>query len=64
MSFANEDDMQNAITSAEQYEIKGNRLYWVDAEAKVCHKCASPDHLIKNCRNWKVKRIQKQTCAI
>src|ERR1043165_75643 len=49
MSFANEDDMQNAITSTEQYEIKGNRLYWVDAEAKVCHKCASPDHLIKNC---------------
>ena len=49
MSFANEDDMQHAITSTEQYEIKGHRLYWVNAEAKVCHKCASPDHLIKNC---------------
>ena len=33
----------------QQFEIKGCKLYWVEAEKKVCHKCGSPEHLIKDC---------------
>ena len=29
------------------FAIKNYRLFWVECDKKVCHKCGSPNHLEK-----------------
>ena len=57
INFENDEDMVRAID--QQFEIKGCKLYWVEAEKKVCHKCGSPNHLIKDCSEREQSMLYK-----
>lgn len=61
VNFDSDEAMVKAIN--QQFEIKGCRLYWVEAEKKVCHKCGSPDHLIKDCGEREQSMLYKQRRA-
>ena len=61
VNFDSDDAMVKAV--AQQFEIKGCKLYWVEAEKKVCHKCGSPDHLIKDCGEREQSMLYKQRRA-
>jgi len=61
VNFENNEDMVRAIN--QQFEIKGCKLYWVEAEKKVCHKCGSSDHLIKDCSEREQSMLYKQRRA-
>jgi len=63
ISFANDEDMAKAAGGENQFTIKGQKLYWVDSTAKTCHKCGSPDHEVKNCKEKEESYQRKQRLA-
>jgi hypothetical protein len=54
LTFTNDNMLQNALTHT--YAIKTYELFWTLPDAKTCHVCGSPDHLVKDC-----PRKQQQT---
>src|SRR5436309_2568372 len=47
-SFTSENDMIKAA-EGDPFAIKDHRLFWVECDKKVCYKCDSPNHLVKDC---------------
>src|SRR6266516_2063059 len=68
IAFKTEDKMIKATADERQLSIKGCLIYWVEPEKKTCHKCGSPDHLIKQCleieQNTMYKNRQAQYSKI
>jgi hypothetical protein len=54
LTFTDDNMLQNALTHI--YAIKTYELFWTLPDAKTCHVCGSPDHLVKDC-----PRKQQQT---
>jgi hypothetical protein len=44
-----EDDQSQSEAAAKLYNLNGCKLYWCEADAKVCHECGHPDHIYMNC---------------
>jgi RNA recognition motif-containing protein len=63
LSFEEEDDMKKAAEGDNQYTIKGQRLVWTEPDAKTCHKCGNPAHLIKDCDEKEQSLARKQNLA-
>src|SRR5947207_104227 len=45
------------------FAIKDHRLFWVECDKKVCHKCGSPNHLVKHCDKREKSFLRKQKIA-
>src|SRR3954451_22648464 len=63
VSFESEDEMTNAYTGNDQFDIKGQRLIWKFVDSKTCHKCDSPNYLVKDCEEREQSNIRKQKIA-
>ena len=50
--------LQNAVS--QNYAIKNYELFWNLPDAKTCHICGSPGHLVKECPS-KQQQIEKST---
>ena len=61
-SFASENDMVKAA-EGDPFAIKDHRLFWVECDKKVCHKCGSPNHLVKDCDEREKSFLRKQKIA-
>ena len=49
LTFENSLNAEAVLCGDNRFIIKGCPLLWVDADAKTCHECSSPDHLVKQC---------------
>jgi hypothetical protein len=56
LTFVDDDILQNAIS--QNYAIKNYELFWTSPDAKTCHMCGSPGHLVKECPS-KQQQIEK-----
>ena len=61
ISFENLEELEKA--KQEVYTMKGVRLFWLDTSTKTCHKCGSPNHLVKECNERKESFFRKQKLA-
>jgi len=61
-SFASENDIVKVI-EGDPFAIKNRQLFWVECEKKVCHKCGSPAHLVKDCDEREKSFLRKQKMA-
>lgn len=59
-SFKDESEMTEAVHGINQYEIKGQQLFWAEADKKTCHKCGSAEHLVKDCEEREHSQQRKQ----
>ena len=50
-------------TEGDPFAIKDHRLFWVECDKKVCHKCGSPNHLVKDCDEREKSFLRKQKIA-
>ena len=62
VSFEKEEHLQDALMGDKQFELKGKRLYWIPTSLRTCHKCGSPDHIVRDCkeRTDSFERKEKQ----
>ena len=49
-----------AISNEKKFHHRQRVLYWVDTEAKTCHKCGSAEHLVKDCKEREESFERKQ----
>src|SRR2546430_5849389 len=54
----NEDMLKNAVS--QNYAKKNYELFWNLPDAKTCHICGSPGHLVKECPS-KQQQIERST---
>ena len=55
--------MKKAAEGNNQYTIKGQCLVQTKPDAKTCHKCGNPAHLIKDCDEKEQSLARKQNLA-
>jgi len=58
LTFTDDDILQNTVS--QNYAIKNYELFWNLPDAKTCHICGSPGHLVKECPS-KQQQIEKST---
>ena len=61
-SFASKNDIVK-VMEGDPFAIKDRQLFWVECEKKVCYKCGSPAHLVKDCDEREKSFLRKQKMA-
>ena len=49
INFESEADLIEA-TKAAEIDYSGRRLYWNPPDARTCHNCGNPNHLVRSCK--------------
>ena len=63
VTFENEEALNKAL-EGDQFKIKNQQLKWVTDGTTTCHKCGSPDHIVKDCGERMKVSKEKQNSGI